>query len=94
MWTERTAWTSPQKLTASNRNYLRQLIQGLLARGGTDPWRHTHRMVEDQKVKEVVLLSDGGTWTGGSVRLGGKYYSGESLYHINLTMKNFEKIIL
>lgn len=77
MWTERTAWTSPQKLTASNRNYLRQLIQGLLARGGTDPWRHTHRMVEDQKVKEVVLLSDGGTWTGGSVRLGGKYYSGE-----------------
>lgn len=76
-WTEKTAWNSPKKLTSSNRNYLKQLIQGMVARGGTDPWRYTHKMVQDQNVKEIVLLSDGGTYNSGSVRLGGKYYNGE-----------------
>ena len=74
--TERTAWNGPKKLTASNRAYLRQLVNGLYPRGGTDPWRHTNRMIQDQNVKEIVLLSDGGTWTSGTIYLGGKRYSG------------------
>ncbi len=74
--TERTAWNGPKKLTANNRAYLRQLVNGLYPRGGTDPWRHTNRMIQDQNVKEIVLLSDGGTWTSGTIYLGGKRYSG------------------
>ena len=33
-------------------------------------------MIQDQNVKEIVLLSDGGTWTSGTIYLGGKRYSG------------------
>jgi len=75
-WTEKTAWNGPKKLTASNRDYLRRLINGLYPRGGTDPWRYTSRMIQDQNVKEIVLLSDGGTRTSGTIYLGGKRYSG------------------
>ena len=74
--TERTAWRTPQKLTQANRNQLKQLINQLYASGGTDPWRYTHRMIQDQNVKEIVLLSDGGTSYRGGVRLGGQYYNG------------------
>lgn len=76
-YNEKVAWNSPQKLSANNRNFLKRLINGLYAGGGTDPWRHTHKMMQDQNVKEIVLLSDGGTWSRGSVNLGGKYYSGD-----------------
>ena len=74
--TEKTAWNTPKKLTQSNRNYLKQLINQLYASGGTDPWRYTHRMIQDQNVKEIVLLSDGGTSYRGGVNLGGQYYYG------------------
>ena len=75
--TEKTAWNTPKKLTQSNRNYLKQLINQLYASGGTDPWRYTHRMIQDQNVKEIVLLSDGGTYYRGGVNLGGQYYYGD-----------------
>ena len=74
--TEKTAWNGPKKLNPANRNYLRRLINGLYPRGGTDPWRHTNRMIQDPNVKEIVLLSDGGTWTSGTINLGGKRYYG------------------
>ncbi len=74
--TEKIAWNSPQKLNSANRNYLRRLINGLYARGGTDPWRHTNRMIQDPNVKEIVLLSDGGTRSYGTINLGGKRYYG------------------
>ena len=74
--TEKTAWNTPRKLTQANRNQLKQLINQLYASGGTDPWRYTHKMIQDQNVKEIVLLSDGGTSYRGSVNLGGQYYYG------------------
>jgi len=48
----------------------------MTADGGTDPLRFTHMMVQDTNVKEIVLLSDGGTWSQGTVNLGGKIYRG------------------
>jgi len=74
--TEKVAWPGPQKLSPNNRDFLRKLISGFGASGGTDPWRHTNKMMQDQNVKEIVLLSDGGTRTSGSMTLGGKRYSG------------------
>ena len=75
-YTEKTAWNTPKKLSQSNRDYLKKLINDMTAYGGTDPWRYTHRMVQDQNVKEIVLLSDGGTYSSGTVNLGGNFYRG------------------
>ena len=75
--TEKTAFATPQKLSANNRNKLKTLINGLYPEGGTDPWRFTHKMMADQNVKEIVLLSDGGTSTSGrNYNIGGKTYNG------------------
>lgn len=76
MWTEKTAWNTPQKLSSNNRLKLKQLINELKPSGGTDPWRYTHKMIQDQNVKEIVLLSDGETSYSGRVNLGGQNYYG------------------
>lgn len=75
--TEKVAWQTPQKLTSQNRDYLKKLINGFSASGGTDPWRYTNQMIQDQNVKEIVILSDGETSYSGTINLGGKMYRGE-----------------
>ena len=70
---------TPQKLTASNRALIRQKINALSAGGWTRPFQSIHGMVNDKNVKEIVVLSDGGTTesTWGYVYLGGRRYYGE-----------------
>ena len=87
---DRVAWRTPSKLTPNNRNYLKQLINGLRAGGGTNPCPHTHRMMQDQ-TKEIVLLSDGGTRYSGTVRLGGRYYYGNYAQSYQTYNNNFRQ---
>jgi len=59
---ERKIFSSPQKLTRANRNILKNSINGFYAYGGTDPWRALDANIQDPKVKEIVVLSDGETY--------------------------------
>lgn len=59
---EKKVFNSPQKLTSANRNILKREILGFRAYGGTDPWRDLDKAIQDQNVKEIVILSDGETW--------------------------------
>ena len=73
-------FTKPEKLNQANRDFLRVKINGLRAGGGTYPFRHITSMVNDNNVKEIVVLSDGvasesssGTTYLGGVRRYGAY---------------------
>ena len=59
---ERKIFSTPQKLTQANRDLLRKSINGFYGYGGTDPGRALDANIQDPKVKEIVVLSDGQTY--------------------------------
>ena len=60
-------------LSGSSRGAINQFIRGIRAGGGTNPWEAINTLMRDQSVKRVVVLTDGGTNTGGYCIAGGGY---------------------
>ena len=60
-------------LNANTRRDIERFIRGAYASGGTNPWGSFDRLIQNQSVKRIVALTDGGTWTSGRCFHNGRY---------------------